>query len=198
MRLLTTCVFLAAAALAQAPKPRTTGQSPKATTAPAAAAAQRVNPKDGLTYVWIPPGTFTMGCSPRDAGCYENEKPAHKVTIPKGFWIGQTEVTQEAFQWVMNKNPSGVRGARLPVSQVPQEDAQAYCRAVGMRLPTEAEWEYAARGGDTSPRYGPVDTVALVWRQQWESDARSWAKAEERIRTVRHARQRMGMDRGLL
>jgi formylglycine-generating enzyme required for sulfatase activity len=61
----------------------------------------RVNPKDGLTYVWISSGTFMMGCSPGDSECYDNEKPSHRVTITKGFWIGQTEVTQAAYERVM-------------------------------------------------------------------------------------------------
>ncbi len=58
------------------------------------AGATKVNPKDGLTYVWIPPGTFQMGCSPGDSECDSDERPAHTVTITKGFWVGQTEVTQ--------------------------------------------------------------------------------------------------------
>ena len=49
----------------------------------------RENPKDGLKYVWIPPGTFQMGCSPGDNECFDGEKPAHRVTITKGFWMGQ-------------------------------------------------------------------------------------------------------------
>ncbi len=53
----------------------------------------RENPKDGLKYVWIPPGTFMMGCSPGDSDCGDEEKPPHQVTITKGFWLGQTEVT---------------------------------------------------------------------------------------------------------
>src|SRR5271163_2497739 len=56
------------------------------------------NPKDGLKYVWIPPGTFTMGCSPGDSECFDEEKPAHAVTITKGFWIGQTVVTVGAYK----------------------------------------------------------------------------------------------------
>src|SRR5271163_1781567 len=56
------------------------------------------NPKDGLKYVWIPPGAFTMGCSPGDTECYDEEKPPHQATIAKGFWIGQTEVTVGAYQ----------------------------------------------------------------------------------------------------
>jgi formylglycine-generating enzyme required for sulfatase activity len=56
----------------------------------------KVNPQDGLTYVWIPPGTFMMGCSPGDDECQPEEKPAHQVTLTRGFWIGQTLVTQAA------------------------------------------------------------------------------------------------------
>src|ERR1019366_8501332 len=56
------------------------------------------NPKDGLKYVWIPAGTFLMGCSPGDNECVDAEKPAHNVTISKGFWIGQTLVTVAAYK----------------------------------------------------------------------------------------------------
>jgi len=62
------------------------------------ATAVRENPKDGLKYVWIPPGTFVMGCSPGDNECNSDEKPSHQVTIIKGFWIGQTEVTVGAYK----------------------------------------------------------------------------------------------------
>src|SRR5262245_19697598 len=55
----------------------------------------KINPKDGLKYVWIPPGTFTMGCSPGDTACEPTEQ-AHAVTLTRGFWLGQTEVVQSA------------------------------------------------------------------------------------------------------
>jgi len=128
------------------------------------------NPKDGLKYVWIPPGTFAMGCSPGDSECEGSEKPAHQVRITKAFWIGQTEVTVEAFSRFTNQtgaempeppkfNP-GWSNRAMPIGNVSWEDAHAYCTWAGGRLPTEAEWEYAARGGNPGARYGPLDDIA--------------------------------------
>jgi serine/threonine protein kinase/formylglycine-generating enzyme required for sulfatase activity len=119
-----------------------------------------LNPKDGLKYAWIPPGRFTMGCSPGDSECGPEERPAHEVTITKGFWMGQTEVTQAAYQRVTGRNPSTFKGANLPVENVNQTEAQAYCVAAGARLPTDAQWEYAAWGSRTSSRYGPLGDIA--------------------------------------
>jgi formylglycine-generating enzyme len=128
----------------------------------ASAATPRVkmNPKDGLAYVWIAPGKYVMGCSAGDRDCFAWEKPAHAAEIQKGFWIGQTEVTQQAYRRVMGANPSRYQGFRRPVDQVSWYDARRYCQAVGMRLPAETEWEYAARGGTATARYGPLDDIA--------------------------------------
>ncbi len=66
----------------------------------------KVNPKDGLRYLWIPPGNFTAGCSPGDKECYEDEYPPRKITLTRGFWLGQTEVTQGAYEKIMGYNPA--------------------------------------------------------------------------------------------
>jgi formylglycine-generating enzyme required for sulfatase activity len=121
-------------------------------------ATTRVNPKDGLKYVYIGPGEFRMGCV---ADC-EGDDQAHPVRITKGFWIGQTEVTQAAYKRVMKgADPSHFKGDNRPVETVNWNEAEAYCRAVDMRLPTEAEWEYAARAATTGERYGEIDRIAV-------------------------------------
>jgi formylglycine-generating enzyme required for sulfatase activity len=135
-------------------------QNPGAQPPKAQTNAPKTNAKDGLRYLWIPPGAFTLGCSPGDAECFGDEKPALRVTLTKGFWLGETEVTQAAYQRVTGKNPSNFKGPSLPVEQVTWIDANNYCRAIGGRLPTEAEWEYAARGGSAAGRYGDVGQIA--------------------------------------
>ena len=122
----------------------------------------RVNPADGLTYVFIPPGKFVMGCSPDDSERFDDEKPPHPEQIMNGFWLGQTPVTQAAWVKVMGGNASHFKGDRLPVENVDWTQAGDYCKAIGGRLPTEMEWEYAVRAGTTGGRYGLLDDVAGI------------------------------------
>ncbi|HTS26495.1 MAG TPA: formylglycine-generating enzyme family protein [Bryobacteraceae bacterium] len=122
-------------------------------------------------FVTIAPGEFQMGCSPDDRECGEDEKPAHRVRITKGFELGKYEVTQAQWEAMMGSNPSEVKGADLPVEQVSWNDIQDFLRRVNgrddhyrYRLPHEAEWEYAARAGTSGPYYGELDAIAWYGR----------------------------------
>jgi len=119
------------------------------------------NPLDGLDYVWIPKGSFTMGCSPGVTECVAGyDPPPHAEQIAEGFWLGRTEVTQAAWKKVKGGHPSHFKGAQLPVENVDWTEAASYCKAIGGRLPSEKEWEYAVRARTTGPRYGQPNDVA--------------------------------------
>ena len=122
-------------------------------------------------FVQIRPGEFDMGCSSSDSECYGDEKPQHHVRISKGFEMGKYTVTQAMWEFVMGNNHSTFKGADRPVENVQWNDVQDFLQRLNAnndgyhyRLPTEAEWEYAARAGSTSARYGDLDTVA--WYDQ--------------------------------
>jgi formylglycine-generating enzyme required for sulfatase activity len=124
-------------------------------------------------FVLIQPGTFVMG-SPVSEANREGDEVQHTVTLTQSFWMSDHETTQEEYQLVMGSNPSSFRGGKLPVESVLWDEAVEYClkltereRAVGRitalqayRLPTESEWEYAARAGTTGERYGELGEIA--------------------------------------
>lgn len=117
-----------------------------------------------MELVLIPAGRFTMGSNE-----YEREKPRHEVTISKPFYLGKYQVTQEQWQAVMRGNPSYFKGARNPVDAVSWDDCMEFCKklsakgGLALRLPTEAEWEYACRAGTSGPYAGTGELDEMGW-----------------------------------
>ena len=125
----------------------------------------------GVRYELVPvkAGSFMMGASDDEADANSDERPAHRVTLKHDFCIGSTEVTQALYEAVMGYNPSANRrGGDYPVENVSYQDAMRFCQRLSQltgdnySLPTEAQWEYAARGGDKSMRYAGSDVVDEV------------------------------------
>jgi formylglycine-generating enzyme required for sulfatase activity len=122
------------------------------------------------TMRWIPAGSFTMG-SPASESGRDDDEVQHRVTLTKGFWMMEHEVTQGEWAAVMGSNPSGFSscGARCPVENVSWEDALVFAKrvsardGVSYRLPTEAEWEYAARGGASHVYAGSGELGEVGW-----------------------------------
>ena len=130
--------------------------------------------KDGISIdmVRVEAGTFTMGATPEMKDPYNDEKPTHQVTLTNDYYIGKYEVTQALWKAVMGNNPSSFKGDNLPVEEVSWDDCQDFIsklnRITGktFRLPAEAEWEYAARGGNKSRGYqysGSSNLSDVAW-----------------------------------
>jgi len=123
----------------------------------------------GMEFVYVEAGSFQMGSN--DGG--SNQKPVHKVEISKGFYMGKYEVTQGQWEAVMGSNPSYFKGRNLPIEKVSWNDVQSFVQKLNQkenkelyRLPTEAEWEYSARGGNQSRGYtyaGSNEINEVAW-----------------------------------
>ncbi len=141
---------------------------------PAAAQQKTHTNSIGMQFVLIPAGSFMMGAHEFEGGL-DWEKPRHKVTVSKPFYIGKYEVTQEQWHAVMGSNPSKFATRDRPVENVSWDDAQEFIRRLNAkeggskyRLPTEAEWEYAARAGsDTAYCYGDDPDAESLHQYAW-------------------------------
>ncbi|OUR91912.1 hypothetical protein A9Q87_08915 [Flavobacteriales bacterium 34_180_T64] len=124
---------------------------------------------EGVTIkmIWVEPGTFLMGSSNDELGRSSERETQHEVVLSKGYWLAETEITQQKWEKIMNYNPSLNIGGNLPVDQVSYIEIQEFLTKINrksgtFRLPTEAEWEYACRAGSTSAyATSPIDE--MVW-----------------------------------
>lgn len=122
-----------------------------------------------LAFAWCPPGTFRMGSEHPEG--YPDEKPVHRVTLTRGFYMGTHPITQAMWKAVMGAEPSQFKGPNRPAENMSWDDCQAFCTAVmahlgsrvTVRLPSEAEWEYACRAGTTAEfHFGDVIRTDLA------------------------------------
>lgn len=157
-------------------------------------------PYVGIRLAWIASGSFEMGSPPPEQGRLPNEGERTEVTFSRGYWAATTELTQAQFGQFMDEMPAAFTGSDFPVEQVTWEQAVEYCqrlteaeRRAGRlpegyryRLPTEAEWEYAARGGTTTPfHFGDqADPRRGNFRGAYPSDFDSAFRARDDYGTV--------------
>jgi len=137
-------------------------------------------PITGMEFVWVPGGCYTMGCASGSSDCDSDEKPAHEVCV-SDFWMGKYEVTQEQWRQIMENNPSRSNNKPAnPVENVSYDDVQKFISVLNRRegtdayrLPTEAEWEYAARAGSDTVYCFGNDTNRLRQYAWYSNNSRN-------------------------
>ena len=129
--------------------------------------------ENGIEFVHIPAGSFTMGTPDNEPDRNSDESPVHKVTISNPYYIGKYEVTQAQYVALMGNNPSKFKGRNLPVDSVTWPEAVEFCKKLcemtgyKYRLPTEAEWEYACRANTTTTFYwGDKIDTSFAWYKE--------------------------------
>ncbi len=139
-----------------APAPTAPAPTPAATTGPLVAGSTRTRDQDGMVMVYVPAGEFLMGSADSDGKAEDDEKPQHTVTLD-AYWIDRTEVTNAQYRRCVEAgacrkpdcwNEPNANADEQPVVCVGRSAAQAYCQWAGAQLPSEAQWEKAARGSD--------------------------------------------------
>ena len=136
------------------------------------AGATWTEPTTGMAFVWIPSGCFNLGSSDQRS----NEQPAHQVCV-RGFYLGKYEVTQAQYKKLTGNDPSNFKGPERPVEQVSWSDAEAAAQKLSrqsgttIRIPSEAEWEYACRAGGQHADYcGEGELSNLAWYAENSDD----------------------------
>ena len=167
-------------AVSESTEPTPSQQSevePEASQTPLLSSNQKTSTNSiGMEFVLIPAGEFKMGSPSGEDGRYNNEGPLHTVNIEKTYYLGKYEVTQKQWREVMGTNPSHFTGDNLPVEKVSWNDAQKFIKKLNQkegtdkyRLPSDAEWEYAARAGTTT-RYSFGDSESNLSEYAWYDD----------------------------